>query len=220
MRFHNAHKFERHGVAMEMQGPEVDTQADGIAAPAGASADRHLLEAAASGDLDALRQLCARSLPALRRWALRWLPRGHGLVSDADDLVQSALLRALQRLDGFEVRGSASLLAYLRQILLNEIRGEVRRQRRRGEQVEYEDNADSGGDPVLEHALLRERECAYSYALQRLNRCQRQHLALRIEHGMSFGEIAARVGGSEDGARMRVSRALRAMTRQLAGQAA
>jgi RNA polymerase sigma-70 factor (ECF subfamily) len=205
---------------MEMQCPDVDANAGGSPAAAGASNDRHLLEAAAGGDLDALRQLCARNLPALRRWALRWLPRGRGLVSDADDLVQSALLRALQRLDGFEVRGSASLLAYLRQILLNELRGELRRERRRGEQVEYIDNVDSAGDPVLEHALLHERERAYAFALQRLNRCQRQHLALRLEHGMSFGEIAAHVGGSEDGARMRVSRALRAMTRQLAGQVA
>jgi DNA-directed RNA polymerase specialized sigma24 family protein len=37
---------------------------------------------------------------------------------------------------------------------------------------------------------------------------------------MSFREIAARVGGSTDGARMTVTRGLRAMTEHLAAMAA
>lgn len=65
---------------------------------------------------------------------------------------------------------------------------------------------------MIEHVLDRERERTYLAALRRLNRCQRRYLALRIEGGQSFGEIAARTGSSEDGAHACVARAIRAIT--------
>lgn len=175
-----------------------------------------LLEAARSGDRTARQRLYARCLPELQRWARGRL---HGYtrdINDADDLVQIALLRTLNRLDEIENRGYASFLAYLRQILLNEVRGELRKQRHRGETVEYTDTLAMDGDPVFEQMVAHQRERAYCNAVRRLNRHQREHICLRLELGMSFGEIARRVGGSSDGARMTVARALRSLNEYLA----
>jgi len=160
--------------------------------------------------------LCARFQPLLRRWARNWLARAGAGVHDADDFVQATLLRALHHIDTFEMRGEASLLAWLRQILLNEVRGELRRRRCRGEIVEFDESHARGGDATLEATLAHERECAYASALRALNARQRRHVRLRVEHGMSFGEIAATVGGNADSARMIVARALRTLGAQLA----
>jgi RNA polymerase sigma-70 factor (ECF subfamily) len=194
--------------------------ADAAARTPKPDAGEELLRAARAGDRTALQRLCSRCLPALRACARRLLPRTHAGLNDADDLVQIVLLRALNRLGEFEIRGGGSFLAYLRQILLNEVQAELRRQRRRGESVEFDETQMSCGDLVLEHVLGRERECTYLAALRRLNSCQRRHLALRIEGGLSFGEIAAHTGSSEDGARMRVARAIRAITEHVVATAA
>jgi len=156
----------------------------------------------------------ANCLPALRRWARARFE--HCGIHDADDLVQIALLRALRRLNDFEVRGDGSFLAYLRQILLNEVRREWRRLQRRGETIAIDEALSDNGDPVVEALLEHERERAYAAALARLNGRQRTHVAMRIERGMTFNEIARETGGSADGARMTVTRALHAMTAQLA----
>jgi RNA polymerase sigma factor (sigma-70 family) len=179
----------------------------------GAVQVEELVAGARAGDPVARQQLCSRTLPALRRWASRCRDCG---IHEADDLVQNAFLRVLNRLEEFEVRGNGSFLAYLRQIVLNEARREWRRQRTRGEAVEIDEALSEGGDPVIEAVLGDERERAYASALRRLNSRQRAHISLRIEHGMSFGEIAGATGSSVDGARMIVTRALRTLSLQLA----
>lgn len=158
--------------------------------------------------------LYATCLPALRRWTQRRFARCD--MHDADDLVQTALLRALRRIDAFEARGDGSFLAYLRQIVFNEVRRQNQRQRQRGEAVAIDESLHEACDPVLDAMLEHERSHCYARALRQLNRRQRMHLALRVEHGMSFEEIAREVGGSADGARMIVTRALRAMSTRLA----
>ena len=166
-----------------------------------------------------LQLLCTRFQPLLQRWARCWLARAGAGVHDADDLVQTTLLRALHRLDTFEMRGEAGLLAWLRQILLNEVRSELRRRRCRGEAVTVDENLVADCDPFTA-TLAHERERAYASALRALNARQRRHIALRIEHGMSFGEIAAAIGGNSDSARMIVVRAMRTLAQQLSPLAA
>ena len=158
--------------------------------------------------------LCARYQPLLRGWARCWLAQAGMGSPEADDLVQATLLRALHHAERFEMRGEASLLAWLRQILLNELRSEQRRRRCRGETIAIDENLVADGDPVAA-TLAHERERAYARALRALNARQRRHVALRVEHGMSFDEIAAATGGSIDGARMVVARALRTLATQL-----
>jgi RNA polymerase sigma factor (sigma-70 family) len=167
----------------------------------------------------ALPALCARFRPLLARWARFCLARAGGGAHDADDLVQAALLRALRGIDAFDMRGEAALLGWLRRILLNEVRDELRRRRSRGEAVAIDANLAADGDPVGA-VLAHERARAYASALRALNARQRRHVRLRVEHGMSFGEIAAATGGSEDGARMIVARAMRVLSEHLSSLAA
>ena len=85
-------------------------------------------------------------LPSLRHWAHDRLPRAARDVNETDDLVQLALMRALKHIGRFNNEGPGSFLAYLRQILLNQVRDEVRRLGRRPEASEL--------DPELPDANL------------------------------------------------------------------
>src|SRR5688572_11599302 len=79
------------------------------------------------GDPAACERLVTRYLPMLRRWAHGRLPGHARALADTDDLVQVTLIRALGRVREFESSREGAFLAYLRRILLNAIRGEIRR---------------------------------------------------------------------------------------------
>lgn len=164
------------------------------------------------GDLQAREQLMARCLPLLRRWAHGRLPAyGRGL-SETDDMVQVALMRALGRIDTFRPEHEGAFLAYLRQILLNTIRNELRTTSRRPATEPLD-----GEPPRLtgpEHRDLVADLDTYERALGTLSEHQRQAVILRFEFGMTFPEIAEEANfPSADAARMAVSRALVAIAR-------
>jgi RNA polymerase sigma-70 factor (ECF subfamily) len=98
-----------------------------------------LLQRLRAGDTAARERLVARYLPRLTRWAHGRLPTGARDLSDTQDLVQVTLVRVLSHLEGFEHSGGGSLLGYLQQALLNVLRNEIRRSRRRGEHGELPD---------------------------------------------------------------------------------
>jgi RNA polymerase sigma-70 factor (ECF subfamily) len=58
------------------------------------------------------------------------------------------------------------------------------------------------------------------HALRALPAEQRRALELRIVHGLPYDAVAGRLGCSQNAARLRVSRALRALTTQLRGASA
>jgi RNA polymerase sigma-70 factor, ECF subfamily len=176
-----------------------------------------LLRNIREGSREAEHALCARCLPLLRRWAHGRLPHAARDVSDTDDLVQVTLMRALRHLEEFDSSGSGSFLAYLRQILLNEVRVELRKHRRRGVRLDIDDvPLGDEGDSVVENLVGRERLVAYERALGALERHQQEAIVMRLEFGMSYQEMALETGSTPDAVRMTVSRALKAMARQLA----
>ena len=118
------------------------------------------------GSLPARDRLMRRYLDPLRRWARGRLPVGLRDLTDTDDLVQVTLLRALDHVDGFEYRKDGAFLAYLRTILQNRIRDEVRRAGRRPGQTEIPEELPAAGPSPLEQALGRE-------ALQRYERARK-----------------------------------------------
>ncbi len=179
-----------------------------------------LLLAACAGNRQARQQLYARCLPVLRRWARGRMPAHVCDINDTDDLVQIALMRALNKLDRFGDGGYEGFMAYLRTILINEVRNELRKFGRRSQMSECDEALSTGCDPVVDSMLVDEGNRLYTTALGKLNHRQQEHLAMRLELGMSFREIAAQVGGSVDGARMTVTRALRVMSEHLAAIAA
>jgi len=167
-----------------------------------------LLALARAGDQRARGRLVARYLPSLRRWAHGRLPVGARDLVDTDDLVQITLVRALNRLEGFEPRREGAFLAYLRTILVNQIRDQARRAGRNpGREALSEAILDPARTP-LEEIIGRETLESYERALAWLTSQQREAVVLRVELEFSYPEIAEALGSpSANAARMLVARA-------------
>jgi RNA polymerase sigma-70 factor (ECF subfamily) len=176
-----------------------------------------LLRRIRGGDAAARQALYARCLPLLQRWAHGRLPGRARDIADTDDLVQVTLLRALNRLEEFEAGGAGSFLAYLRQILLNEVRSELRKRQHRGEKVDIDELplADERAS-VVEHLVGQERLRDFEHALAGLDRDEQELIVMRIEFGMSYPEIALETSATPDAVRMRVARALKGIANRLA----
>jgi RNA polymerase sigma factor (sigma-70 family) len=168
-----------------------------------------LLARIREGDDDARDRLVRRYLGTLKRWAHGRLPaRARGLA-DTDDLVQSTLIRALNRLGSFEPQHDGAFLAYLRKALLSQIRDEIRRAGRRpGADGISEEVAAREPSPV-EEAIGRETLSRYEQALGNLSDREQQAVFLRVELGMGYLEIADALGApTANAARMYVARAV------------
>lgn len=163
-----------------------------------------------AGDDSARDALVARYLPILKRWAHGRLPRtGRDLV-DTDDLVQTTFLRALGNLDRFQApTGTGAFFAYLRKILLNAVRDELRRSARKGARSDRDPDLVADQGSLVEQSIGQETLQHYERGMERLTEDQQAAVILRVEFGMSFPEIAAELEiPSADAARMTVSRAL------------
>lgn len=180
-----------------------------------------LLRRIREGESAARQALYERCLPLLQRWAHGRLPARVRDIADTDDLVQVTLLRALNHLEEFEANGSGSFLAYLRQILLNEVRAELRKRQRGIVKVDIESLvlADESAS-VVEHLVGEERLRAYEKALATLDRSDQELIVMRMEFGMSYPEIAAEVDSTPDAVRVMVARAIVLLSKELGGESA
>lgn len=166
--------------------------------------DRALVERARVGDESALNRLLERHRDVAWRIAL-------GIVGDPDlaaDVVQEALLKAFRGLDGF--RGEARFRSWMLTIVVHEARGAVRRRGRRGE-TGLDDAgvlADDGDDPARVATIRSEAERARA-CLARLPEKQRLAVALRIDEGLSFKEVAEVSGSTEGAARVNYHHGIR-----------
>jgi len=168
-----------------------------------------LLACARNGESVAREELARRYLVTLRRWAHGRLPRKSRGLLDTDDLVQATLARAFRRLDEFEPRREGAFLAYLRQILLNQVRDEARRGKRIPDMTELPEELPSHAPSPIEEVIGAEFLSAYEAALGRLTDGQREAVILRIELGFRYPEIAESMElSSANAARMLVARAL------------
>jgi len=143
-----------------------------------------LLRRIREGESAARQALYERCLPLLTRWAHGRMPAPARDIADTDDLVQVTLLRALNHLEEFQANGSGSFLAYLRQILLNEVRAELRRRQRGVTKVDIETQvlADDSSS-VVERLVGHERLLAYEKALAALDRRDQELIVMRLEFG-------------------------------------
>jgi RNA polymerase sigma-70 factor (ECF subfamily) len=168
-----------------------------------------LLCRARTGDRSALDVLFDRCLPPLRRWASGRLPRYVRDIADTQDLVQETVLGALRRLNDFEPRRDGAIHAYLRQAVLNRIRDEFRRARRRPEATPLDHTHHVADASPLELAIGSQTLARYEAALARLRPDEREAVIARVELGCSYDEIASALGKpSRDAARMAVTRAI------------
>jgi RNA polymerase sigma-70 factor (ECF subfamily) len=162
-----------------------------------------------AGDERARTILIERYFAALHRWARGRLPRYARAEMNTEDLVQETMVRALSRLDAFEARETGSFLAYLRQILKNRIRDEIRKIQRRPQAEELEESVEEPAPSPVEEAIGVETWERYEAALARLPRQQQEGVIMRIELQFSHQQVADALGmASANAARMMVSRAI------------
>jgi RNA polymerase sigma-70 factor (ECF subfamily) len=174
------------------------------------------LTRARSGDVLAREELFQRFLPILRRWAHRRLPIHARDLNETSDLVQITLLRALNRIDQFEPHGEGAFLGYLRRILLNVVREEIRRSARRGPHESLEETLASPYASLAEQVIGLEQMERYQRGLEALSEEQQQAVLLRLEFGYTYDRIAEALGKtSADAARMTVVRALGELARRI-----
>jgi RNA polymerase sigma-70 factor (ECF subfamily) len=174
-----------------------------------------LLERFKHGDNDAVTMLIERSIPQLRRWARGRLPPYARSLAETQDLVQTALMRALPRLREFEARHAGALQAYLRQAVANHIRDEIRKASTRPNTELIDAHADPGPSP-LEQAIGREGFERYEAALAKLSESDREAIVARVELQQSYEEVAiALQKPTANAARVAVTRAVKNLVKAM-----
>ena len=175
-----------------------------------------LVTRAREGDRLALERLAVRYQAALLRFAHGRIPgSARGLV-DTVDIVQVAMMSALARLDPIDTSLPGSLLAYLRCAVLNKIRDEIRRARRRPQAGTLDDRLPARDLDPLEAVISEQELERYNLAILQLPADQQEAFLMRIEMDCSYREIADALGRpSAEAARMLVRRAIRAVAAAL-----
>lgn len=175
-----------------------------------------LVERAREGDRAALEQIAERYRADLTRFAHGRLPANARGLSDTADLVQVAIVRMLDRLDGFEPTFKGALLAYLRLAVLNQVRDEIRRARRRPAGQPLSPEMPSSAPDPLQQVIRDEERGRYDAALAALPVEQQRAFLMRLEMDCSYREIAEALGRpTEEAARSLVRRAIAAMAESL-----
>ena len=189
---------------------------DGNNPTVGLESTTTLLIRVQDGDIKARDQLLARFREPLRRWAHGRVPRGARSLVDTEDVVQNTLIRSLDHLKAFEPRREGAFLAYLRRILMNQIRDEARKAARQPPREEPGEDLPASSPSPLEEALGTEAVARYETALAKLPEDDQQALVLRIELGFTYPQVAQAIGSpSANAARMRVVRALVRLVEEL-----
>lgn len=185
-------------------------------APADPETTVELVDLSRAGDEAARNRLIQRYLPLLSRWAHGRLPQSARDLSETADLVQITLLRAFQHLPTFSVQGPGAFFGYLRHIMSNLLRDELRRVGRRPAQQSLDENIEQTAASPLATSITAETLKAYENALAKMDPEQRELIVMRVELGLPNEEIAQLTGSpSTNAARMRVSRALADLARQM-----
>ena len=151
-----------------------------------------------------------RLLDELRPVAFAIAYRMLGSVSEAEDVVQEALLRVHQALDGGERIASppAFIATVTTRLAINELRSaRARRERYVGEWLPEPIITDGDDDPARHAETADSLSLAMLVLLESLSPEQRAVLVLHDVFGYPFSEIAAIVGKSEEAVRQLATRA-------------
>jgi RNA polymerase sigma-70 factor (ECF subfamily) len=179
--------------------------------------------AALEGDVSALFELAELWRPCLRTIAAEVLDKGLAGKIDPLDMVQGAVLTAVQQFSPFEGKSLEELQAWLIAIVRNEARQTQRHwRRRRSVSREVPLCRDSvglelsdGKSSIWHQTMRRERATRLFAAMERLAADDREVISLRHFGGLSHAEIAARMGRSEAAVRQLWIGALGRLRREL-----
>src|SRR5687767_6103783 len=140
---------------------------------------------------------------------------------ESRDILQASLLKSLEHLDDLKGTETRSLMAWLARIAEHEIRDRAdfyqRERRDAAREMPLEDDAPIKAltRSALSRVILDEEAQRLENALESLSPPHREVVLLRKFEELSFGEIGARLGKSEDAARMLLARAMTALTLKL-----
>ena len=173
--------------------------------------DAQLIADILGGDVESFSILVHRHRDTCTRFAIRML----GSRTDADDVMQSAFLRAFRGLR--KCRDPERFGGWMYQIVINECRTFASRQRRRDARFladqEVIDRAvspveDDSGEAISEHVEL---------ALSKLPVDQREAFLLKYVEELSYEEISEITGVGISALKMRVKRACDGLREMLEG---
>ena len=154
-------------------------------------------------------ELYRRCLPMMLHFAKGRLPISCRSAADTEDLVQVTLMKTLNKLDKFESQKKGGFFAYLRTIMLNAVRDEIRKQSNKIRTTDADKLPLAAEDSVVAKVIGLQTLAAYEDALPSLSDKIREAVILRIEFDLSYEEIAMELDiSSSDTARMRVARGL------------
>jgi RNA polymerase sigma-70 factor (ECF subfamily) len=189
------------------------------------------LAAARGGSRDALGQALEACRGYLLVLAQRQLDPELQAKEGGSDLVQETFLEAQRDFGHFHGKTEDELLAWLRQLLLNNLANFTRRyrataKRRVGREVALEgagSSAERGGNLAADSlspsglAMQHERALALQQALARLPDDYRQVIVLRYQEERPFEEIARQMNRSTNAVRLLWSRAIRRLRQDMEG---
>ncbi|MEQ8734941.1 MAG: sigma-70 family RNA polymerase sigma factor [Rhodospirillaceae bacterium] len=121
-------------------------------------------------------------ISALERYALKLTKN----VTQAEDLVQTSLERALSRLKQYQM--GTNMKSWLFTIMHNEFIDEVRRVARRGHQVEIEDWQESASTPQMQEKSLEMRD--FERAFNQLEATEQELLRLVSVEGKTYDQLS------------------------------
>ena len=171
------------------------------------------ITAAQRGDRLALAKLLARCHPQLRRWADARMDRAIKAKIDPDDVLQDVYLDVARQIDRFEDRGPGSFLNWVHAILNQRLVDTLRAAHCQARDADREvrlDGADADShwnlldelyaDSGTPSRVARRQEAldALLSSLADLPEHRRRVIQLRFMEGLSVGEVAGRLGKSED----------------------
>jgi len=191
-----------------------------------------LIQQFQQGDRASLDQLCTRYLRRVLAAVRLRLGVNLRRKLDSADIVQNVMIRALRGVKSFEFRTEGAFLKYLNRVVEHEIRDEAdhwaAQKRDMNREVSLDEKRSPGSasplDTLGERASptpskiisLQEDLDRLEYALDRLGQEAEEYrdliVAVRIE-GQTYEEIAEQRDTSSDAVRMKVKRAVLALTR-------
>jgi RNA polymerase sigma-70 factor, ECF subfamily len=173
--------------------------------------DAQLIAQILAGDVESFRVLVHRHRDMCTRFAVRML----GSHADADDVLQSAFMRAYRGLS--KCRDRERFGGWLYRIVLNECRTFASRQRQRDlrfvNDAELIDRAEAKTDDAPAEDMSEQIE----FALAKLPVEQREAFLLKYVEEMSYEDMSAATGVSVPALKMRVKRASDTLRRLLEG---
>lgn len=136
------------------------------------------------------------------------------------DLVQQTLATGHQKFSGFRGTTRKELAHWLRRVLLNFLRSEVRAHSREKRSLARQQAAILSEVPAQDlslsaKAMSREEREQLQQALQRLPETYRRAIELRHGEDLTFMELGERLGRSEEAARKLWARAVTLLQREL-----